>query len=159
MIENVIHSKGIENGGLLKCPRCNGTGETMESVCVTGAMYEICKLCYGTGKQGCIKSTAEWNVLVAHNHPIKGCFTIADVTGTDIDSAPDIILVSPLRQSTEVTRHIRILSRAHTLLKAIEFIYAGLEVPPEALRDLIEDVYGEDISKIMADSQKTNKEE
>ena len=101
------------------------------------------------------KDITNWHVGIAPNHPIKGCCTIVNVTNNDIGGASNVVLISPLVDTPDAAKHIRILSTAHQMLRVCELVYVRRHVGSETLKKIIEDAYGEDISKIMLDSPET----
>ncbi len=82
-----------------------------------------------------------WNIIEDRDFPVKGCSTIFDYTDTNPETAYPIVMVSPLRNSPEVSKHVRIVSHAHGLLRVCEGLYTGWATM-EDLKSVIDEAYG-----------------
>ena len=82
-----------------------------------------------------------WDIIEDRDFPVKGCSTIFSYTDTNPETAYPIVMVSPLRNSPEASKHVRIVSRAHGLLGVCERLYTG-RATMEDLKGVIDAAYG-----------------
>ena len=82
-----------------------------------------------------------WNIIEDQDFPVKGCSTIFSYTDKEPEIADPVVMVSPLRDSPEVSKHVRIVSHAHGLLRVCECLYTG-RATMEDLKRVIDEAYG-----------------